>query len=99
MRVLALIVVLAFVACGGSVPVRKPAGGILVLKCDLPEAEIWLDSKYFREVAETTRGVRLPAGTHRLEVRHPDYHSMYYEVELVPEERRVIEVQLAPLLR
>lgn len=83
-------------ACGGTAATQKqPEKGVLVVRSGLADAEIWLDNRYFREVAEVTGGIRLGPGVHRIEVRHSDHHSMYYEIELRPGERRLLDVELA----
>jgi len=71
----------------------------VTLQCDVADAEVWVDGRYFREVAELTRAFRLTAGVHRIEVRHSNYHSMYYELDVVAGERKTLSVALAKRLR
>lgn len=95
MRALLVSLAVLLAACGGRPRASKaPRGGVLVIQCELPDAEIWVDSKYFREVAEVKRGLRLPAGRHRLELRRAGHHSMYYELEVASGERKVLKVEL-----
>ncbi len=96
--VAALVLGLSLLLGCGPGAASKPARaskGVLLIRCVLDNAEVWLDNRYLREVAELKGGVRLGPGVHRLEVRHVDYHSMYYEVELAPGERKALDVSLA----
>jgi hypothetical protein len=87
------------VACGGSPAPRKSQPTALVtLQCDVPDAEVWVDGRYFREVAELSRAFRLRAGVHRIEVRHQNYHSMYYELAVKAGTQKVLRVELAERL-
>ena len=87
------------VACGGSPAPRKPQPTALVtLQCEVADAEVWIDGRYFREVAELSRAFRLRAGAHHIEVRHQNYHSMYYELAVTAGTQRVLRVELAERL-
>ena len=85
-------------ACGG---VRQGAklsannSAVLIVKCDISAAEVWINSRYSRSVGEFTRGLRLRPGSYRIEVRHSGYHSRYFEFDLSAKERRTLEVELA----
>ncbi|MCP4444694.1 MAG: hypothetical protein GY811_05015 [Myxococcales bacterium] len=86
-------------ACGGQANQgRKSDRAIVALRCDVPDAEVWVDGRYFREVAELKRAFRLRAGEHRIEVRHHDYHSMYYELSVQAGTRHTLRVELAKRL-
>ena len=87
-------------ACGPHEARKPPApSAVLLLRCDQAEAEMWLDSRYLREVQELKGGLRLPPGPHRLELRHTGFHSRYYELDLKADERLSLAVELAPRLR
>ena len=86
------------VSCGPTV-VRKPRPtGVMSLHCDVADAEVWIDGRYYREVAELRRAFRLSVGEHRIEVRHSGHHSMYYEVMVEAGSRQSLEVDLAKRL-
>ncbi len=86
-------------ACGGGTPtVKQEARGIVSLQCDVADAEVWVDGRYFREVRELSGAFRLRAGDHRIEVRHDDYHSMYYELSVGAGTRHTVRVELAKRL-
>ncbi len=73
----------------------KKNSAVLVVKCEVPDAEVWINSRYSRSTAEFTRGIRLKPGSYRIEIRHRDYHSRYYEFTVAAKERKVLEVDLA----
>lgn len=85
----------ALVGCGGASPAPRVERGVVALQCEVSDAEIWVDGRYFREVAELTSAFRLRPGEHRIEVRHPAYHSMYYELTVEPGSRHTLKVELA----
>jgi hypothetical protein len=68
---------------------------VLIVKCEVADAEVWINSRYSRTTAELTRGIRLKAGSYRIEVRHHEYHSRYYELSVKAKERRTLDVDLA----
>lgn len=97
------LVVVALLATGCPGARTGDPGGdddaVVVIRCDVKDAELWVDGRYFREIVEIPRGgVRMPPGMHRVEIRHDDYFSHYAELELAPRERRTLDVNLAPVL-
>lgn len=68
---------------------------MLVVNCEVADAEVWINSRYSRTTAELKRGIRLKAGNYRIEVRHREYHSRYYELTVKAKERRTLDVDLA----
>jgi hypothetical protein len=86
------------VACSGA-PVRKDQSDALVLiKCDVDDAEVWVDGRYLREMRELRKGIAIAPGKHRIEVRHSEYHSLYFELDLAPRQRKRLDASLAPRL-
>jgi hypothetical protein len=92
--------VAAFVllACGG--PRRGPpvTPARLAIRCPVVDASLWLDDRYRGDLGELRGGIALAPGTHRLEIRHDDYHSHYDEVTLRPGQHLVLRVELAERL-
>lgn len=85
-------------ACGGTSPQLgkgESKSAVLVVSCNVPEAEVWINSRYSRSASELGRGLRLSPGSYRLEVRHSGYHARYFELDLAAQERRVVDVELA----
>jgi hypothetical protein len=95
------VVVIALLAMGCGAR-SGPSGGeddaILVIRCDVADATLWLDGRYIREVGEIKGGVYVTPGRHRVEIRHDDHFSHYQELDLASRERRVLDVDLAPVL-
>lgn len=86
-------------SCGGAqAPAKRNNRAIITLQCKVADAEVWVNGRYFREVAELSKSFRLREGTHRIEVRHQDYHSMYYELTVSAGTRETLEVELAKKL-
>jgi hypothetical protein len=97
MRALFSPLVLALVISCSSAPIRQDAGDALIfLRCSVDDAEVWVDGEFLREMRELRKGIRIAPGSHRIEVRHDEYHSLYFEVELLPRQRKRLEAELAP---
>jgi hypothetical protein len=95
----ALVLALAALACGCGGATTPGAGrAVLEIRCRVPDAALWIDERYVAEVRETRGGIRLPAGPHRIEVRHDRFHAYYGEVALAPGERRRLVIELAEQL-
>ena len=84
---------------GGSGKKQSKATAVLILKCDVKDAEVWINSRYSRSTAELARGLRLRPGTYRIEVRRDGFHSRYYELTLEAQERQTLDVELAQRFR
>lgn len=84
-------------AAGGAAGVA-PDDAIIQLRCNVPEAELWVNERYIGPVGALKGGVALSPGTHRVEARHAQHHAFYAELELRARERRTLDVDLAPRL-
>jgi hypothetical protein len=95
----ALLLLLALSGCHGPAPAapRRPTA-TLAVRCAVAEADVFIDEVYAGEVRDLGGGVRLPAGAHRVEVRHEGHHPRYLDVRLEPGETRRLEVHLAEIL-
>jgi hypothetical protein len=92
---------LALVACGSSPPAAPAApapAAVLVVRCAVADAALWIDDRLVGEVGRLSGGVRLPAGAHRVELRHDAHHTRYAEVTLAPGERKLLELSLPEAL-
>ena len=93
---------LALALCGGAgcggVAHSARDRAILIVRGAVPDATLWIDEGFVAEIRDARAGVRLPAGRHRVEVRHDRYQAYYGEVALAVGERRAVDVELAPLL-
>jgi hypothetical protein len=74
------VIALGFVACAtlgspnNSVPFR--------VEVNVPDATVWVDDHLVGSVATLSRdGTFLRVGFHRVEFRHPDYYSVFQEVQ------------------
>jgi hypothetical protein len=75
--------------------------GATELKVDsnVGEASVYIDDVLVGRVAEWSKGGRaIRAGFHRIEVRHPDYHSHFQEIEAAEGARLRIDATLRPRL-
>lgn len=99
-RASAAIVALALGACGHPPRVHGVGEGdaVLTFRANVRDAGMWLDGVFVGSLDALPGGVAVPAGVHRLEIRHDDYFAYYAELELGRGERRRIDVELAPVL-
>lgn len=88
-------------ACGGSQNHPGPArsdDAVVVLDCAVKQAEVYVNDRQIGQCGDLPGGIALSPGLHRIEIRHDDYHTAYYELTLVEAERRTLRVDLAPAL-
>jgi hypothetical protein len=71
---------------------------IVQLTSNVPEANVYVDGRYYGSVKMLRGGLAFEAGKHRLELRHEDYFSRYVELELKRAEKKRLELDLAPVL-
>lgn len=91
-----LVTALAAMACSGTDrPKTATRDAVIRIDCPITDARVLLNDRELGSVAQLRRGIALSPGTHRLEVKHPGYHTHYAALELTRSERRVIVVELA----
>jgi hypothetical protein len=67
-----------------------PRPATLRVRCNLPDATLWIDDSYAGRAAEWAGGQPLGPGFRRIEIRQPGYFSYYRE--LAPEEGQTVSV-------
>jgi hypothetical protein len=95
----ALVALALLAACAGHPP--PPAEGeraVLFVACPVRDAALWVDGRFVAEIAEVARGLAMPAGRHRIELRHAGFFDYYGVVELAPHERKRLAIELAERL-
>jgi hypothetical protein len=99
LRPLCLCGSLFFLACAAPKPPPTPrATAVLVVRCAVADATLWIDDRPVGDVGRIPGGVRLAPGEHRVELRHDRYHTRYAEVSLGDGERRLLELTLPEVL-
>jgi hypothetical protein len=99
--VLGALLLAGMAACGARAATRggvSPDDAIVHVQCNVPEAELWVDERYIGPVGALKGGVALPPGAYRIELRHPQHHAFYGEIEVRARERRTLEIALAEQL-
>jgi hypothetical protein len=100
----ALLLALALSACGGGavvqgrgeLPPAPPDEGFVRIHCDPAEADIYVDGAFHGRLDGYPEGVlRLPRGTHRLELRQRGHYSYYADIDAGPAPVE-IETHLVP---
>ena len=87
--------------CGGPpepAPRFSASDAVILLQSNVPDAELWIDERFVAPISALQGGVALRPGTHRVEVRHPRYHSFYETVTVSARERSTLEIRLVPVL-
>lgn len=87
--------------CGGPPqPARRfsASDAVILVQTNVPDAELWVDERFVAPVSALQGGVALPPGTHRIEVRHPRYHTFYETVTVQARERGTLDARLVPVL-
>lgn len=83
-------------ACGATQKPAAEGAGLIRFDSNVADAEVWVDGRFF--AGALGRGIKLQPGTHRLEIRHDDYHTQFVELEVAPGESRTLEIRLAEIL-
>ncbi|ACY15922.1 PEGA domain-containing protein [Haliangium ochraceum] len=87
-------------ACGGASQAgRSRADDAIILVRSQPgDAELWVDERFVGPVAALSGGISLRPGSHRVELRHPDYHTFYTVLSVSARQRDQLTAELAPRL-
>lgn len=89
---------LALAAVAGCATGAGPRG-TLQIRSNVPEALVLIDDVLAGRAGQWgAPGQLVRAGFHRVEVRHPGYHSHYAEIDVRDGALVVVEAQLRPLL-
>lgn len=94
----ALVLTLAALGCGGTQSAAPSGDAVIRIECPVGRAVVVINDREVGTVETLRRGIRLSPGNHRIELRHPDYHSHYEVLALTARERRVVEIELAERL-
>lgn len=100
MRLALAALVVSAVACGARQPTSQVDAddAIVKIETNVPDANVFVDGRYYGPVKLLRGGLAFEAGTHRLELRHEDYFSRYVELDLARAERKRLDLDLAPVL-
>lgn len=96
-----LAIAVAVGACGGA---RRSADGIgkddgiVLIRSDVADAEVWVNERRVGFVADLEAGIALSPGQHRLELRHDRYHTHYRLLDIEPRARLTLDIELAEVL-
>ena len=73
-----------------------PRPAILRVRCNVPEATLWIDDAFAGRVAEWASGQPLGPGFRRVEIRQAGFFTFYAEIS--PEEGQAVslDAQLRP---
>jgi hypothetical protein len=69
---------LGCLAACATVPPRPRAR--LTVTCNVPDASLWIDDAFAGTASMWAKGAAIPAGFHRVEVRHPGHFSFFAEI-------------------
>jgi hypothetical protein len=80
---------------------RLPAHMIaLRVESNVKEASVLIDDRLVGRVSDLANSAkRLPAGFHRLEIRHPGYYSYFQEIEMKGGEEILVKAHLRELIQ
>ena len=83
---------------GGTGKPTRPPSALVMVRCEVADATIWVDERPVAQVRDARGGLRLHAGAHHLEIRHDRFHTRYYELSLADGETRTLSVDLAEVI-
>ncbi len=96
----AAVALLLLASCGSSQNSgeNSKVDAVIRIDAEVASARVLVNDRDLGTVSMLRRGIALSPGTHRLEVRHPDFHTHFELLKLYLRERRVIAVKLAERL-
>jgi tetratricopeptide (TPR) repeat protein len=68
--------------------------GVVVLRMNVPRAEVWVDQRRMREVTRDDNEVRVPGGIHTIELRAPGHVPGRQQVEIAARQRLDVRFEL-----
>ena len=99
---LAACLLVAFVTVVASSCAHAPPRPVVQLRVDsnVADATVWIDDTLVGASADWQKdGRHIPAGFHRVEIRHPSYYSVFQEIDVPAGGATVVHAQLRPLLQ
>jgi hypothetical protein len=86
------------VACAGCATSRADAPASLVVRCNVPDAAVFVDDVFVGRAREWSDVHYVHPGFHRVELRDPGHYVHRAEVELAGGGGAIVEAELHPLL-
>ncbi len=83
-------------AAGCAMTGPRPA--ILRIRCNVPDANLWIDDAYAGRVAEWSSGQPLGPGFRRVEIRQAGFFTHYAEISAEEGQAVSVEAELRPEL-
>lgn len=97
----ALVGLATALGCSGPsqpAPQTPAALAIVKIESNVRDALVYVDGRFEATLDRMRGGLAVTPGVHRIELRHDDYFSRYLEVTLERSERRMLQMEMAPLL-
>lgn len=92
---LALATTFTVTGCAPAGPSVRRSDASLTVACAVPGARVYLDDTFVGRASElSSRALRVPSGTRRVEVRADGYFTTYREVAVPPNGAARVEVPL-----
>jgi hypothetical protein len=93
-----LILTILIAACGATQPLKADPRGTLRFDGQPREASVEIDDVHLGPIHMfEKKGLLLRPGVHRITVRANGYFPVYRQVEIVEDERIILEIILRPL--
>lgn len=83
---------------GASSRTATKTNAVVVIHSDVADAELWVDDRFIAHLGSLPAGIRLSPGSHRIEIRHDDYHTHFQEITVEPRQQLNLTLDLAPVL-
>jgi hypothetical protein len=96
MKTALLILTLFASSCGHTL---SSAGAGFRVESNVPDATVWIDDSMAGTATDWQRdGKRIRPGFHRIEIRHPNYYSVFQEIDAASGGQSLVRAHLQPLL-
>ncbi|HEX3696015.1 MAG TPA: PEGA domain-containing protein [Polyangia bacterium] len=97
MKTLVFLVLLVSAGCAHSL---QSLGVAFRVDSNVADATVWIDDIFVGQVSEWQHeGKFIRPGFHRIEIRHPNYYSVFQEIEPAAGTQTTIKAQLHAILQ
>jgi hypothetical protein len=100
MKIVGALLLAFLLAADGCAHSLAASGVAFRVESNVPDASIWIDDVLVGQASQWQRDGRfIRPGFHRVEIRHPNYFSVFQEIDFPPGAGATVQAHLQPLIQ
>ena len=100
MKIAAALFLVFLSAATGCVHSLAASGVAFRVESNVPDASVWIDDVLVGQASQWQRDGRfIRPGFHRVEIRHPNYYSVFQEIDFPAGSRTNVQARLQTLIQ